>query len=87
MRVALAVVILGGLLYLEALRGWTRHRAEQFRLALRELAWSSRALVRSTDRLAGQIAASQHAWGNAVDLVVRAHEREPWHFHVEVDPK
>lgn len=84
MRIALALAVLGGMLYLEALRGWLRHRAERFRIALRDMAWTTEALRVSTRRFADTLGASQHAWGNAIDLVLRD---EPWHFHVEVDPK
>jgi hypothetical protein len=86
MRVALAVAILGGLLYLEALRGWQRHRAEQFRAALLDLARTSRALAASTQRFADTLTASQHTWGNAIDLAMASLRREPWHYHVHVDP-
>jgi hypothetical protein len=81
-RIALALVILGGLLYLEALRGWQRHRAEQFRTALRNLVWTTEALRVSTRRFSDTVAASQHTWGNAIDLVL--HD-EPWHIHWHVD--
>ena len=60
MRIALALVILGGLLYLEAVRNWTLHRTDQFLVALRELGYS-------TQRLAESV----HAWGNAIDLTTR----------------
>jgi hypothetical protein len=81
MRIALALVVLGGLLYLEALRGWLQRREEQFRAALRALAWSTEALRVETLRLADTLRASQHTWGNAVDLVL--HHDEPWHVHVD----
>jgi hypothetical protein len=85
MRIALALVVLGGLLYLEALRGWLQRREEQFRAALRDMAWSTEAFRASTRDLADALQASQHAWGNAVDLVL--YHDEPWHYHVHVDPR
>jgi hypothetical protein len=85
MRIALALVILGGLLYLEALRGWTLHRYEQLRAAFRELEWSSLELSASARQLSSALVASQHAWGNAVDIVLK--HQESWHYHYHYEER